>query len=130
MHKKVKLKGPLVSRLSAFLSFNSHNSGNFYSIEKNMISKFKLGSCLSKPKIILEIKQKTFVLLLIKRRTFLGHLVDRNGFRVWLWVYILTSVARKILFFYGVGYVQKQLQNDASTYSVSCSASKVKMDKI
>ena len=47
MHKKVKFKGPLVSWLNALLSFNSHNSGNFHSIEKNKISKSKLGSLLS-----------------------------------------------------------------------------------
>ena len=72
MHKNVKFKGPLVSWLSAFLSFNSHNSGNSHSIEKNKISQSKLGACLSRTKRISEIKQKAFVLLLIKGRTFTG----------------------------------------------------------
>ena len=50
------------SWLSAFLSFNSRNSGNSRSIEKNNISKSKLGSYLSKTKRISEIEQKAFVL--------------------------------------------------------------------
>ena len=44
MHKEVELKDHLVSRLSAFLFFNSHNSGNFHLNEKNKISKSKLKS--------------------------------------------------------------------------------------
>ena len=73
MHKKIKSKDPLVSWLSAFLSFDSHNSGKFYSIEKNKISKSRSGFRLPKTKSISGIEQKAFVLLLIKRRTFSGH---------------------------------------------------------
>ena len=46
MHKKVKFKGP-ESLMVDSLFFNSHNSGNFYSTEKDKISKSKLGSHLS-----------------------------------------------------------------------------------
>ena len=48
MHKEVN---PLVSWLSALLSFNSHNSGNFHLNEKNKISKSKLESLLSNTKL-------------------------------------------------------------------------------
>ena len=46
--RKENLKDPLVSWLSALLSLNSHNSGNFHLNEKNEIS--KLGSPLSNTK--------------------------------------------------------------------------------
>ena len=73
--RKENLKDPLVSWLSALLSFNSHNSGNFHLNEKNEIS--KLGSPLSNTRNISEIKQRAFVLLLIKHMTFfLVHLVS------------------------------------------------------
>ena len=72
MHKKVKFKGPSGFMVECILSFNSHNSVNVHPIEKNMVSKFKLGSRLFKAKSISEIEQKTFVLLLIKCRTFFG----------------------------------------------------------
>ena len=68
--RKENLKDPLVSWLSALLSFNSHNSGNFHLNEKNEIS--KLGSPLSNTTNISEIKQRAFVLLLIKHMTFFG----------------------------------------------------------
>ena len=66
--RKENLKDPLVSWLSALLSFNSHNSGNFHLNEKNEIS--KLGSPLSNTRNICKIKQRAFVLLLIKHMTF------------------------------------------------------------
>ena len=66
--RKENLKGHLVSWLSALLSFNSHNSGNFHLNEKNEIS--KLGSPLSNTRNICKIKQRAFVLLLIKHMTF------------------------------------------------------------
>ena len=65
---KENLKDPLVSWLSAPLSFNSHNSGNFHLNEKNEIS--KLGSPLSNTRNISEIKQKAFFLLLMKDMTY------------------------------------------------------------
>ena len=68
--RKENLKDPLVSWLSALLSFNSHNSGNFHLNEKNEIS--KLGSPLSNTTNISEIKQRAFALLLIKHMTFFG----------------------------------------------------------
>ena len=63
--RKENLKDPLVSWLSALLSFNS---GNFHLNEKNEIS--KSGSPLSNTRNISEIKQRAFVLLLIKHMTF------------------------------------------------------------
>ena len=61
MHKLVKFKRPLVSWLSALLSFNSYNSGNFHPNNKNKMSKSKLPpSRLPKTKNISEIKQKGF----------------------------------------------------------------------
>ena len=61
MHKKVKFKGSSGFMVECiFLSFNSHNSGNFHLIEENKISKSKLGSCLLKTKSILEIEQMVF----------------------------------------------------------------------
>ena len=68
-------KDSLVSWLTAPLFYNSHNSGNFHSIEKNKIPKSKSGSRLSKSKSISD-RTKVFALLLIKRRTFLGHPVE------------------------------------------------------
>ena len=59
-----------MSCLSEFLPFNSRNSGNFHSIEKNKISTSELGFRLSKRKSISEIEQKAFVPSLIKRSTF------------------------------------------------------------
>ena len=70
--RKENSKDSLVSWLSALLSFNSHNSGNFHRNEKNEISKSNLGSPLSNTRNISEIKQKAFVLLLIKHTTFFG----------------------------------------------------------
>ena len=61
----------LVSWLSALLSFNSHNSGDFHLNEKNKISKSKLRSPSSTTKNISEVEQRASVLFLIKRKTFL-----------------------------------------------------------
>ena len=44
MHKKVKFKRPSGFMVECILPFNSYNSGNFHSIEKNKISKSKLRS--------------------------------------------------------------------------------------
>ena len=68
--RKENLKDALVSWLSALLSFDSNNSGNFHLNEKNEIS--KLESPLSNTRNISEIKQRAFVLLLIKNMTFHG----------------------------------------------------------
>ena len=77
IHKEKNSKDPLVSWLTALLSFNSHNSGNFHPNDKNEISESKSGSPLSNTRNISEIKQKAFVLLLIKRVTFsLVHLIS------------------------------------------------------
>ena len=46
------------SWLTALLSSNSHNSGNFHPNDKNKIPKSKLGSPLSSTKNISEIKQR------------------------------------------------------------------------
>ena len=62
MHKEVNSKDPLVSWLSALWSFDYRNPGNFDPIEKNKISKSKLGSRLSKTKNISEIIEKAFAL--------------------------------------------------------------------
>ena len=55
---KLKFKRPSGFMAECIFVFNSHNSGNFHSIEKNDISKSKLGSRLSKTKGISEIEQK------------------------------------------------------------------------
>ena len=70
MQEEVKSKDLLTSWFSSFVSFSLHNYVNCRSIEKNKISKSKLGFRLSKTKNISEIEQKTLVLLLIKRSTF------------------------------------------------------------
>ena len=72
MHKKAKFKGPFGFMVECILSFNSYNSGNFHSMEKNKISKSKLGFCLSKTKRILEIEQKAFVLFNQTQDLFFG----------------------------------------------------------
>ena len=70
MHERVKFKGPLVSWLSACLSFTSHNTSNFHPNEKNEIPKSKPESPLSSTRNISETElQKAFVLL-IKLSTF------------------------------------------------------------
>ena len=48
MHKNLKFKGPSGFMIVCIFVFNSRNSGNFDSIEKNKISESKLGSPLSK----------------------------------------------------------------------------------
>ena len=57
------LKDPLVSWLSALLSFNSHNSGNFHLNEKNEIS--KLGSPQNQTKGICSLVDQTHDLFLV-----------------------------------------------------------------
>ena len=72
VNKEVKFKTPSGFMVEYTFIFNSHNSGNFHSTEKNKLSKSNLGSRLSKTKSITEIEQKVSVLLLIKRSTVCG----------------------------------------------------------
>ena len=76
INKERKFKGPSGSWLSALLSFNAHNSGNFHPNDKNEISKSMSGSPLSNTRNISEIKQKAFVLLLIKTHYILNTIIS------------------------------------------------------